>query len=65
MKIKEVRYGMSLTINTGNFENVKIHVELAGELQENDNITDTINSLKKIVREECKEQYKSIKNKQQ
>ena len=65
MKIKEVKYGMSLTINTGNFENVKIHVELAGELQENDNITDTINSLKKIVREECKEQYKSIKNKQQ
>lgn len=64
MQIKEVRYGMSLTINTGNFENVKIHIELAGELEENDNITDTINLLKDIVRKECIQQYKSIKNKQ-
>jgi len=64
MQIKEVKYGMSLTINTGNYENVKIHLELAGIVEENDNIKDTINALKQIVREECKEQYKSIKNKQ-
>ena len=64
MKIKEAKYGMSLTINTGNFENVKIHLEIAGELEENDNIKDTINILKQIVREECREQYKTIKNKQ-
>lgn len=64
MQIKEVRYGMSLTINTGNYENVKIHLELAGIVEENDNITDTINSLKEIVRKECIQQYKSIKNKQ-
>lgn len=64
MKIKEVKYGMSLTINTGNYENVKIHLELAGELEDNDNIIDTINLLKEIVRKECRQQYKSIKNKQ-
>ena len=61
MQIKEVKYGMSLTINTGNYENVKIHLELAGIVEENDNIKDTINALKQIVREECKEQYKEYK----
>jgi len=64
MKIEEVKYGMSLTINTGNYENVKIHLELAGIVEENDNITDTINLLKEIVRKECIQQYKTIKNKQ-
>lgn len=62
MKIKEVKYGTNITVNIGNYENVKTSIELTATIDETDKIKEVIQKLKNIAKEECREEYKKIKS---
>lgn len=63
LKIKEIKYGISVLINLGNYENIRTNIELTAETSENDNIEDSLNELRKMVKEWGREEYLQIKQK--
>lgn len=50
MKITEIKIQMGRTINTGNYESLRIDVEMAARLDENDDVRETTDNLRATVK---------------
>lgn len=63
MKIKEVKYGFSVLTNIGNFENIRTQIEVSAEIEDNQDLFPTINTLSKQIKDWGRREYKDIKQK--
>lgn len=63
MKIKEVKYGMEILINVGNYENVRKQIEVTAEVEEGETLEGVAIVLKNSIEPLLKEEYIRIKNK--
>lgn len=63
MKIKEVKYGMEILINIGNYENVRKQIEVTAEVEEGETIEGVTIVLKNSIEPLLKEEYICIKKK--
>jgi len=63
VKIKEVKYGMSVLTNIGNYENIRTHLEVTAELEEGQDLNECINQLSKQVKDWARSEYIGIKQK--
>jgi hypothetical protein len=65
MKIKEVKYGMQVLANIGNYENIRINIEMTAEVENEEEVAGVIEELKKRIRPQIMAEYKQIKAKSQ
>ena len=63
VKIKEIKYGMSVLTNIGNYENIRTHLEVTVELEEGQDLNECINQLSKQVKDWARSEYIGIKQK--
>lgn len=61
MKIKQARTSLGVTINLGNYENLKPEVEVVMEFDENESVEDVLKAGWDIVTEQIRTQYKTVK----
>lgn len=60
-KIKEVKYGMSILKNIGNFENIRTNIEVVAEVSENDSLDDCLDDLSVQIKAWAKKSYQEIR----
>lgn len=63
MKIKEIKYGMTVIANLGNYENIRTHIEATAEIEENEDLVPSIKELSSQIRKIGREEYRTIKEK--
>lgn len=63
MKIKEIKYGMTVIANLGNYENIRTHIEATAEIEENEDLVPSIKELSSHIRKIGREEYRVIKEK--
>lgn len=66
MRVKEVKYGMTVIANIGNFENIRTHIEATAEVESegDQDFTDCIHELSDHIRKIGRDEYRLIKGKQ-
>lgn len=64
-RIKEVKYGMLVTSNIGNFENIKVNLEVTADIPEGADALECIEELGKTVKEWGRKEYREIKGKKE
>lgn len=62
MQIKEVRYGMEILINIGNYENVRKNLEITATVENDDTLEGVTTFLKNSIEPLLREEYKKIKS---
>lgn len=63
MKIKEVKYGMTVITNIGNYENIRTHIEATAEVDNNEDFIGCIQELSNQIRRIGRHEYAEIKRK--
>lgn len=63
MKIKEIKYGMTVITNIGNYENIRTHIEATAEIESNDDFLSSVEELSSQIRSVGRSEYKAIKRK--
>jgi len=58
MKVKEIRASYGETVNTGNFENIKVGTEIVIETDDNQKIFEIVEHAHQFVKNETKKRIK-------
>jgi len=60
-RVKEIKYGMSVLANVGDFENVRTSIELTADVMDGDDVDACIDSLRETVKSWSRSAYREIK----
>lgn len=63
MKIKEIKYGMTVITNIGNYENIRTHIEATAEIESNEDFLASVEELSSQIRTIGRSEYREIKKK--
>lgn len=61
MKIKEIKYGMTVITNIGNYENIRTHIEATAEIESNEDFLSSVEELSSQIRTIGRSEYRDIK----
>lgn len=61
MKIKEIKYGMTVITNLGNYENIRTHIEATAEIESNEDFLSSVEELSSQIRTIGRSEYREIK----
>ncbi len=62
MKITKVTYSRGMSVNVGNFENVRIDISMEAEIGNSPSYNDALQDLKGIVDDKVRQEVRAIRN---
>jgi hypothetical protein len=61
MQLKEIEYGIALTVQVNEYEPAKYHVSIKADITEKDDISESYNKLRKIVQDQIRQDFERVR----